>query len=101
MVCAHCGADLAASQGVCHRCGYSADAAGALTSVTPPVETPTPLPAGSDVDDVTIAPVSERSHTEPDTHARPAVISGDQPTVGTAGAAPVSQGSATSVFQTG
>src|SRR4051794_6407500 len=101
MVCARCGTDIAASQGVCHRCGYAASADGAQTSVTAAFETPTPLPAGSDDESLTIAPVSGGPHTDPDTHARPAVISGDQPTAGVAGAAPVNQGSATGVFQTG
>jgi len=46
----------------------------------------------------TIAPVS---HGEPDTHARPAVIAGGQPTEGLPAAAEPIQGSATATFKTG
>src|SRR4051794_491087 len=99
MVCAQCGADIAASQDVCHRCGHSASADGALTSYPSAIETPAPLPAGAEDDDLTIAPVSQRSQPEPDTHARPAVVSGGEPTVGVQGTTPINQGTATGVFQ--
>ena len=58
------------------------------------------MPGRSPDDDesLTIAPVS---HGEPDTHARPAVIAGDQPTGGVPAAAAPVQGSATATFQTG
>ena len=90
MACAHCGADMAASQRVCSRCGHSgsavteAGAEGALTSLTAAPETPTPLPDRSSEHDesLTVPPVS---HAEPDTHMRPAVIAGNQPNRGGAG----------------
>ena len=105
MACAHCGADMAASQRVCSRCGHSgsavtaAGAEGALTSLTAAPETPTPLPDRSSEHDesLTVPPVS---HAEPDTHMRPAVIAGDQPTAGGPAASP-DPGSATATFQTG
>ncbi len=105
MACAHCGADMAASQRVCSRCGHSgsavtaAGAEGALTSLTAAPETPTPLPDRSSEHDesLTVPPVS---HAEPDTHMRPAVIAGDQPTAGGQAASP-DPGSATATFQTG
>jgi eukaryotic-like serine/threonine-protein kinase len=106
MVCAHCGAQMAASQRVCHRCGQSANGETTtstvfgVTELTSAAETPTPLPGKSpDYDEsLTIAPVSQG---EPDTHARPAVIAGGQPTEGLPAAAAPLQGSATGTFQTG
>ena len=104
MVCAHCGAQMAASQRICHQCGHSASAVSeaataiGLTELTTAADTPTPLPARSTGEDLTIAPVS---HREPDTHARPAIVSGDPPTGRMPGAAPPGEGSATATFQTG
>src|SRR5829696_6360600 len=106
MVCAHCGAQMAASQRVCHRCGQSANGETTtstvfgVTELTTATETPTPLPGKSrDADESpTIAPVP---HREPDTHARPAVITGGQPTEGLPAAAAPIQGSATATFHTG
>src|ERR687897_749541 len=104
MVCAHCGAQMAASQRVCDQCGHSASAVSeaatalGLTELTTAADTPTPLPAHSTGEDLTIAPVS---HGEPDTHARPAIVSGDPLTGQMPGAAPPGEGSATATFQTG
>ena len=90
MACAHCGAEMAASQRARLRRGHSgsavtaAGAEGALTSLTAATETPTPLPDRSSEHDesLTVPPVS---HAEPDTHMRPAVIAGDQPSRGATG----------------
>jgi eukaryotic-like serine/threonine-protein kinase len=115
MVCAQCGADIAASQRVCHRCGHStAESAGAgaamavtaftpapdaLTALTPAPDALTPLPTGSPDESLTIAPASSASPAEPDTHARPAIITGPPQADGAAATPP--QGSATRLFQTG
>ena len=103
MVCAHCGAEAAAAERVCPRCGHARIVAGHTVAVT--MLTPPPDPPGSegsaDGDDggATIAPPSGASTSDSATQAIPP---GQGETIaGEPVASPGPVRSATALFQAG